>query len=69
MCIISNIRDKYSGTCNRQGKTYVIRAHVYMYEYRIYMCMGTYIMEEFDDTAGYWTIIPFLVLDVAPLNM
>ena len=43
------------------------RAHVYMYEYRIYMCMGTY-MEEFDDTVGYWTIIPFLVLHVVPLN-
>ena len=50
-----------------KAKTYVIIAHVYMYEYRIYMCMGTY-MEEFDDTAGYWTIIPFLVLHVVPLN-
>ena len=35
-----------------KAKTYVIRAHVYMCEYRIYMCMGTY-MEEFDDTAEY----------------
>ena len=54
----------------RQGRDIqfkLIRAHVYMYEYRIYMCMGMY-MEEFDDTAGYWTIIPFLVLHIVHLN-
>ena len=54
---------KCSNNCDRQGRDTLIIVHVYMYEYRIYMCM-----EVFDDTAEYWTIIPFFVLHVVPLN-
>ena len=47
----------YTGTCDTSSE------HMYIYMYmniELYMCMGTYI-EEFDDTAGYWTIIPLFL--------